>query len=87
LLACVLKLSIILGIRLRINNVCINEAYHQAFIDVNEEGTEASATTAGTASIGMKYKPFRSDHPFIYLIRDEITGPILFIGAVNDPSN
>ena len=62
---------------------------HKAFMEVNEEGTEAAAATA----VVMKYrsisKPppeFRADHPFLFLIQEEETGAILFLGRVADPS-
>ena len=62
---------------------------HKAFVEVNEEGTEAAAATA----VVMKYrsipKPppeFRADHPFLFLIQDDRTGSVLFLGRVADPS-
>ena len=65
---------------------------HKAFVDVYEEGTEAAASTAvfmglcGAAS-GVHYKPkvFRADHPFIFLIKDNKTGAILFLGRYVKP--
>ena len=66
--------------------LAVSEVYHQAFIDVNEEGTEASAATAGVVSIGMKHEPFVADHPFIFIIRDNHKDTILFMGVVNDPT-
>jgi serpin B len=66
---------------------------HQAFIDVNEEGTEAAAATAvimmptsAGPNNGPKIPVFRADHPFIFLIQDDSTGEILFIGRVMNPS-
>lgn len=70
----------------------ISEVIHKAYVDVNEEGTEAAAATAAAgigASLSTKPKPvpvFRADHPFIFLIRDESSGCILFLGRVNDPT-
>lgn len=65
---------------------------HAAFVDVNEEGTEAAAATVGGTGGGAFGEPppvpvFRADHPFLFLIRDVRTGCILFIGRVVDPSN
>ncbi len=60
---------------------------HKAFVEVNEEGTEAAAATAVvmTKSVPRTYV-FRADHPFLFLIRDSVTGSILFLGRVLDPS-
>jgi len=69
----------------------INEVIHQAFVDVNEQGTEAAAATAvvmPTMAYGAPKTPvFDADHPFVFLIQDIETGNILFIGRVSDPSN
>lgn len=69
-------------------NICINEAFHKAYVKVNEKGTEAAAATAiimVKANGGKKYT-FRADHPFLFAIRDTKTNAILFIGRVIDPS-
>jgi len=67
----------------------ISAVVHKAYVDVNEEGTEAAAAT-GVAmkltSIGPAMPVFRADHPFIFLIRDKLTGCILFIGRVMNPT-
>ena len=68
----------------------ISDVIHKAFIDVNEEGTEAAAATAVGIGYGARYnasKPttFRADHPFIFLIRDNHSGAILFMGRITDP--
>ena len=67
----------------------ISQVKHKAFIDVNEEGTEAAAATAvEMATRGMpRYPVFRADHPFLFFIRDHQSGSILFMGRMNDPSN
>jgi serpin B len=65
---------------------------HKAFVDVNEEGTEAAAATGvimmrSSAVVRPKVPPvFRADHPFVFLIRDNRNGAILFLGRVNDPT-
>jgi serpin B len=68
----------------------INEVIHQAFVDVNEQGTEAAAATAivmPTMALGAPIIPvFNADHPFMFIIQDTETGNILFIGRVSDPS-
>jgi serpin B len=64
---------------------------HQAFVEVNEEGTEAAAATAvvikARAAPGVSRPPliFRADHPFVFLIRDNRTGSILFLGRMVSP--
>jgi serpin B len=61
---------------------------HKAFVDVNEEGTEAAAATAVVMKFrGMPAPPivFRANHPFIFLIRDNVTRSILFLGRVANP--
>jgi serpin B len=66
----------------------INDVTHQAFIETNEEGTEAAAATIvdiGLASMPQEPLVFRADHPFIYLIRETITNTVIFMGIVTDP--
>jgi serpin B len=68
----------------------ITHVIHKAFVEVNEEGTEAAAATTvimGTKSV-MIDEPvvFRADHPFFFLIRDIQSGSILFMGRMADPS-
>jgi serpin B len=69
-------------------DLCISKVVHKAFVDVNEEGTEAAAATAGgmVATAYMKPLVFRADHPFIFIIRDNASGAILFMGRVTDPT-
>lgn len=68
----------------------ISAVIHKAYVDVNEEGTEAAAATAVTmklTSVGPTRIPvFRADHPFLFLIRDNHSGSILFIGRVMNPN-
>ena len=67
----------------------IGEVIHKAFVDVNEEGTEAAAATAimmlGAAMPAAPPPVFRADHPFVFLIRDKRSGCILFVGRVVNP--
>ncbi len=61
---------------------------HKAFIAVNEEGTEAAAATAvimQTKSISFMSVDFIADHPFVFLIRDNKTGTLLFLGRMAQP--
>lgn len=74
------------------NMLCISEVIHSAFIEVNEEGTEASAATAVVERLGASFaeapaRPiFKADHPFVFLIKDENTGSILFMGRMTNPA-
>jgi serpin B len=71
----------------------ISAVIHKAFVDVNEEGTEAAAATGVIMThTAIRVKPkkppiFRADHPFVFLIRDNRNGAILFLGRIVDPSN
>ncbi len=70
----------------------IDEIIHQAFIEVNEKGTEAAASTAvvmRTTAFQDEVKPivFRADRPFMFFIRDTVNGAILFSGTLYDPRN
>ena len=71
-------------------NLYIHEIIHKAFVDVNEDGTEAAAATAVLMMEGMAPPSdnirFRVDHPFIFIIRDNATGGFLFMGRILDPS-
>ena len=64
----------------------IGAAVHQAFIKVAEQGTEAAAATAiGDTGTSGPPPRFRIDRPFLWFIRDRVTGSILFLGRVTDP--
>jgi serpin B len=63
----------------------ISGVTHKAFVDVNEEGTEAAAATAIVRSDSADPLPFRAEHPFIFLVRDVKHGAILFMGRVMNP--
>jgi len=68
----------------------ISDAVHKAFVEVNEEGTEAAAATGIVMSLRSAARPappkvFRADHPFMFVIRDNATGTILFMGRVAKP--
>lgn len=72
------------------NWLYIGLVLHKAFVEVNEEGTEAAAATAVvTKARAVRPIPppeFRADHPFLFLIQEEETGAILFLGRMADPS-
>ncbi|XP_019958087.2 leukocyte elastase inhibitor [Paralichthys olivaceus] len=59
---------------------------HKAFVEVNEEGTEAAAATAGMVSFCMlREEHFTADHPFLFFIRHNKTKSILFLGRFSSP--
>jgi serpin B len=67
----------------------ITNVLHKAFISVNENGTEAAAATAVIVGMGAFPPPTEEisiDHPFIFMIRNNSTGAILFFGRVLDPT-
>ena len=70
----------------------ISDVIHQAYVDVNEEGTEAAAATAVMMSrcMALPSKPpphFLADHPFFFVIQHCKTGAFLFVGKVEDPGS
>ncbi len=74
-----------------LQNLYVGGALHDAYVQVNEEGTEAAAVT--TIIVGITSEsyepppvPFVADHPFLFLILDDRSGTILFMGRVSDPS-
>ncbi|HEX7494120.1 MAG TPA: serpin family protein [Bacteroidales bacterium] len=69
-------------------NLLISMVKHQAFIETNEEGSEAAAATiVGISTTSMPAGPYilNINHPFLYLIRETSTNSILFMGRVCDP--
>lgn len=70
----------------------ISEIFHKAWGEVNEEGTEAAAATVTAMRSLAVMKPpppppvFRADHPFIFAIRDNGSGSLLFLGRFSEPS-
>jgi len=71
----------------------ISNVIHKAYVAVDEKGTEAAAATAvimvGAGAPVDQPQPVvvKADHPFIFFIRDQQTGSILFVGRVLDPGN
>ena len=70
--------------------VYLDQAVHKAFVNVNEEGTEAAAVTAlvvqAQSGPPEPRHEFVADHPFMFVIQEKETGEILFIGRVMDPT-
>ena len=71
-------------------DLAISEVIHKAFVDVQEEGTEAAAATAifvveESSPEPIPIREFRADHPFMFFIEDKRTGCILFMGKVERP--
>jgi serine protease inhibitor len=72
------------------NDLFISSVLHQAFVDVDEEGTEAIAATEVTFAKGLidiqdQTVTFVADHPFLFIIRHSQTGAILFMGRLETP--
>jgi serine protease inhibitor len=68
----------------------VSAVRQRAFVEVNEEGTEAAAVTMMNIPTGIEMnppKPFQMivDHPFLFLIEDQQTKTVLFMGTVFDP--
>ena len=69
------------------NRLFVSHVIHKAFIEVNEEGTEAAAASAVVMMSRMMIQPFCADHPFLFLIRHNKTGAVLFLGSLVDPTS
>jgi serpin B len=68
----------------------VDEIRQKTFVEVNEEGTEAAAVTTGAmraTSVTPRQPPFQMvvDHPFLFVIHDQLTNTILFIGVMFEP--
>jgi len=63
----------------------ISRVKHKTFIEVNEEGTEAAAVTSVEVGVTSAPPSFVADHPFVFAIRERLSGTILFIGKMADP--
>ena len=68
----------------------IDDAFHKAFVKVDEKGTEAAAATgvvmtARGAARPQKIVEFKADHPFLFFVVEKASGLILFMGRVTEP--
>lgn len=70
------------------NDLFVSSVFQKAFIEVNEEGTEAAAASGAVMMLRAmpQTMPFRCDRPFMFAIRDNVSGLILFSGRVMDPT-
>ena len=72
-------------------NLYVSKATHDAYVKVNEEGTEAAAVTTIIVSAYVTAPPplprFIADHPFLFVIQDDESGMILFMGRISDPTS
>ncbi|KAE8659078.1 Serpin-ZX [Hibiscus syriacus] len=70
-------------------NLYVSNIFHKSFIEVNEEGTEAAAATTAVIKLRALFVQdpidFVADHPFLFLVREDVTGVVLFIGNVLNP--
>lgn len=64
----------------------IGEIRHKTFIEVNEEGTEAAGVTSVGITATSAPPQIRIDRPFVFVLREQHSGTILFIGSVTDPT-
>ncbi|KAM0042016.1 putative vesicle transport protein, Use1 [Helianthus debilis subsp. tardiflorus] len=75
-------------------NLYVSSVIHKSVVEVNEEGTEAAAVTVVTLGTGCPRREimikdwvdFVADHPFLFVIREDVTGVVLFMGQVIHPS-
>ncbi|TVU11127.1 hypothetical protein EJB05_44693, partial [Eragrostis curvula] len=71
------------------SKLAVEQVFHKAVIDVNEEGTEAAAATAFIVrKMARVCKPldFVADHPFVFFVMEEVSGAVVFAGHVLDPT-
>ncbi|CAI9116610.1 OLC1v1017804C1 [Oldenlandia corymbosa var. corymbosa] len=71
-------------------NLFVSNIFHKSFIEVNEEGTEAGSSSAGVVMLRelvLIDKPdFVADHPFLFVIREDMTRVVQFVGSVLNPT-
>ncbi len=69
------------------NDLVVSKVVHKAFVEVNEEGTEAAAATRVGMRLCCRRTPqvFNADHPFLFFIRHNQTKSVLFYGRFCSP--
>lgn len=70
------------------SKLSVSNIFHKSYVEMNEEGTEAAAVTEGGGRF-LSYCPprdFVADHPFMFMIREDVSRAVLFIGNVVNPS-
>jgi serpin B len=76
------------GMASSVERLFVSAVVHKAFVEVNEEGTEAAAATGVVTDAPesrVERPSFVADHPFVFAIRDTKTQSILFVGRVSNP--
>ncbi|KAL7147928.1 hypothetical protein ABFS83_06G143100 [Erythranthe nasuta] len=80
------------GLDYRWEAFCVAGIFQKAFIEVNEHGTEAAAATAtrmgyrcAMTTVEEKRVDFVADHPFLFVVREDISGVVIFIGQLLTP--
>ena len=71
-------------------NLYVTKAIQDAYVKVNESGTEAAAVTTlllETSSVQPRPPSFIADHPFLFVIQDDESGMILFMGRISNPTS
>ena len=71
-------------------NLYVSKAVQDAYVKINEEGTEAAAVTTiifGFTSAPPPPPKFIADHPFLFVIQDDESGMILFMGRISNPTS
>jgi serine protease inhibitor len=70
--------------------VCVQDVEHKTIVEVDESGTVAAGATTVTivpTAVEVPLFTLTLDHPFLYVIRDDMTGELLFIGTMTNPSS
>lgn len=67
-------------------DIYISEVMHKTYVDVNEEGTEAAGVTSVAVSLTSVPATIAIDRPFIFAIRERLSGTILFLGRMMNPA-